>query len=336
MNIYDIAKKAGVSAATVSRVINDSRNVSEKSRDIVKKIMEEEGYIPNFFARRLNLNSIKTVGIICPAITDVNHVKPVSILERQLRERGFDMLLCCPDSREGNKLKYMELLLNKRVDAIILIGVTGEEARGYAPFAEFARRTPIVVINGLIEADNIYCVLCDEASLVRAMVIELASQGRRRIMYVNDSATYSGMEKARGYRSGVADAGLAGNGDLLLQIHDSDNAIVPTYEGLRRFLADNEPPDALIAADDILVLGAMRALNESGIDIPMIGFNNSRFADCCRPEITSIDNNMDEICSTAIQLLLDVLSDRKAAAKVIVEARLVERDTYKRPLRTEP
>jgi LacI family transcriptional regulator/LacI family asc operon transcriptional repressor len=330
MNIYDIAKKAGVSTATVSRVINDSQSVSEKNKEKIKKIMEQEGYTPNVFARGLNLNTIKTVGLVCPDITDVNHAKPVSILERQLRERGFDTLLCCIDGKNQDKLKYMNLLLNKRVDAIILIGVTEYESQNSEPFAEFAKRAPVVVVSGLVEAENIYCVLCDEGAAIRGLLAELAADGRRRIMYVNDSETYIAMEKERAYRQGIADCGLAENGDLLLRIPDADNIIAPTYECLMDFLRDNPPPDALIAADDILVLGARRAFDEYGVDIPMIGFNNPRFADCCRPEITSVDNDMETVCSTAVRILMDALAGRECATKVTVPARLIERDTYKR------
>ena len=89
MNIYDIAEKAGVSVATVSRVINNSANVSEKNRSKVMEIIDQERYVPNIFARNLNSTASKTIGILCPIISDINHVKPVSILEHLLRDTIF-------------------------------------------------------------------------------------------------------------------------------------------------------------------------------------------------------------------------------------------------------
>lgn len=86
MNIYDIAEKAGVSVATVSRVINNNKNVSEQSKNKVMEVIKQEKYVPNIFARNLNSSSSKTIGILCPIISDINHAKPVSILERMLRE----------------------------------------------------------------------------------------------------------------------------------------------------------------------------------------------------------------------------------------------------------
>ncbi|MDD3820431.1 MAG: LacI family DNA-binding transcriptional regulator, partial [Spirochaetales bacterium] len=85
MNIYDIASKAGVSVATVSRVLNNSPRVSQKSKEKVQRIMDEEGYVPNIFARGLSLNSVKSIGILCPVISDINHAAAVSHIERLLR-----------------------------------------------------------------------------------------------------------------------------------------------------------------------------------------------------------------------------------------------------------
>ena len=95
MNIYDIAKLAGVSIATVSRVVNDSPKVSAKTSEKVRRIMEENNYTPNVFARGLGLNSIKTVGIVCPDVADTYMAKAVSYLEKNLRGYGYDCVLYC-------------------------------------------------------------------------------------------------------------------------------------------------------------------------------------------------------------------------------------------------
>ena len=95
MNIYDIASKAGVSIATVSRVLNGKGNVSEKTKEHVLKIIEEMGYTPNIFARGLGLNSIKMVGILCSDVSDIYYATAVSTLEKELRRGGYDSLLCC-------------------------------------------------------------------------------------------------------------------------------------------------------------------------------------------------------------------------------------------------
>lgn len=121
-NIYDIAKQAGVSIATVSRVLNGSKNVSPKTERRVLTVMEESGYTPNVFARGLGLNTMRTIGILCTDVSDLYYSKAVSILEKLLRELGYDSLLCCTGDSPEQKKKSLEMLANKRVDAMLMIG----------------------------------------------------------------------------------------------------------------------------------------------------------------------------------------------------------------------
>ena len=121
MNIYDIANRANVSIATVSRVINDSPKVSEKTRKKVHDIMEELGYTPNVFARGLGLNTMKTIGILCSDPSDLYVARALSYFEKMLRENGYDSLLCCSGYDTKNLKKYINILISKSVDAVIMI-----------------------------------------------------------------------------------------------------------------------------------------------------------------------------------------------------------------------
>ena len=95
MNIYDVSERAGVSIATVSRVVNDSPMVSEKTKQRVRKVMEENNYTPNVFARGLGLDSMKTVGLMCPNVADAYMARAVAYLEQNLKEYGYDCILYC-------------------------------------------------------------------------------------------------------------------------------------------------------------------------------------------------------------------------------------------------
>ena len=110
MNIYDIANRANVSIATVSRVINDSPKVSEKTRKKVHDIMEELGYTPNVFARGLGLNTMKTIGILCSDPSDIYVARALSYFEKMLRENGYDSLLCCSGYDTKNLKKYINIV----------------------------------------------------------------------------------------------------------------------------------------------------------------------------------------------------------------------------------
>ena len=330
MNIYDIAEKPAVSVATVSRVINNNKIVSEQSKHKVMEVIKQEKYVPNIFARNLNSSSSKTIGILCPIISDINHAKPVSILERMLREAGYDILLCCTDSVSENKTKYLNLLLNRRVDAIILIGSTVEEVKHHEHFIPIASEIPILIINGFVELDNIYCILSDERSAISKLICILYQSGYRNILYMNDTCSFSGYQKILGYKDGLQVCGLEERPEYILQIPEAEDELSLAYHFMLDFIDTGLIFDALITADDVLAVGAQKALLSREIQIPIIGFNNTRLAQCTSPELTSVDTNMETICATATQILMDVLRGCCPASKVVISTRFVERGSFHR------
>ena len=122
MNIYDISKKAGVSIATVSRVLNDSAKVSAATRQRVLDVIRETNYMPNAFARSLGLNSMYTVGLLCSDPSDVYQAQAVCYLERELRNHSYTSMLCCTGGRLEEKQNHLHLLLSRSVDALVFIG----------------------------------------------------------------------------------------------------------------------------------------------------------------------------------------------------------------------
>ena len=159
MNIYDVSKKAGVSIATVSRVLNGNHNVSEKTRSKVISAMKELDYTPNIFARGLGLNTMKTIGIMCTDSSDTYLANAVYYVEQKLRSFGYDALLCCTGNDYINKKKYMSLLLSKRVDGIILIGsqfVNNSPGSDNSYIIDASSEIPIILVNGYLAGDNIY------------------------------------------------------------------------------------------------------------------------------------------------------------------------------------
>ena len=162
VNIYDVAKLSGVSIATVSRVVNGSTKVSEKTRRKVLDVMEQCGYTPNVFARGLGLDSMKTIGILCPDISDAFIAQAVAFLEERLHQYEYDCILGCSGYDLEAKEAHTKMLLSKRIDALILVSST-YAGRGRTPGRcgihkkEAAKQTPVFLINGFIEGKNIYC-----------------------------------------------------------------------------------------------------------------------------------------------------------------------------------
>ena len=221
MNIYDIAERSGVSIATVSRVLNGNRNVSEKTREKVLEVMRQEDYTPNAFARGLGLNTMKMIGILCTDISDIYYAKAVSLVEGLLRQNGYDALLCCTGNNLEDKKKYLDLLLTKRVDAVILIGSAFKENVDNSHIENAAKQVPVIIINGLVKLPGTYCILCDEKAAVSQNVVWLHEYGLDKILYLYDVLTYSGSTKIAGYKDGLDKCGIEFDESYLVSVDKS-------------------------------------------------------------------------------------------------------------------
>ena len=331
MNIKEIAKLAGVSVATVSRVINNNPNVSSASKEKVLSVMAENNYTPNLFARGLNTKSINTVGILCPDIGDVNHARTVSSLEHSLRDRGYDVLLCCTGRQSKSTHEYLHLLSDKRVDAIFMVGCAGEEDPELSEYQKSGKRVPLIIVNGYLDLPGVYCVLCDERTAMCDMVKELFERGCRNMAFIEDSDTYSAYQKRQGFLDGIKLCGLTPNPKLHIRIDPFvQSELFCTKSIFSQLFEAGERIDAILTADDILAVGALQAMVQAGRSFPIIGFNNSEHAVCCTPALTSMDNRIDVQCNIAVETMLDILQGKDAIDKLVVSAKLEERETYRR------
>lgn len=331
MNIYDIAKLAGVSIATVSRVVNGSPRVSEKTRQKVLSVMEENNYTPNVFARGLGLDSMQIIGIICPDVADAYMARAVSFLERRLKEYGYDCILYCSGHEQQKKEEAVDLIMKKRIDALILVGSTytgyGDDDRSSVEYIRrAAERIPVFLINGKISGENIYSVYNQDEEAVYDAVSRLIRSGRKRILFLTDSRSYSVAQKMEGYERALRENGLPVLGELKLltenRIHQVRDILLA-----RRTLEY----DSVLATDDALAVGAVKCANAKGLKIPeelsVIGYNNSEYSVCCEPELTTIDNTSEKLCNITIDNIMKLLKGEDVPAEVPVECMLVKRCT---------
>jgi len=330
MNIYDVSQKAGVSIATVSRVLNGNPNVSENTRQKVLTVMKDIGYTPNVFARGLGLNTMHTIGIMCADSSDPFLANAVYYLEQNLRKHGYDSFLCCTGYDLVNKQKYLQLLLSKRVDAIILVGSSFLEStkKDNAYILEAAETIPVMVINGYISHPNIFCTLCDDYQAVYDVTNHLAEQGRKKILYLYTSRSYSGLQKLSGYKSGIQTNDLPLLEELMLScpndISGTRALLLDIYEKGLRF-------DAVVASEDQLAVAAVKFAKQKGISVPedlsIVGYNNSILSCCTDPEITSIDNHVETLCMTTISTLMRVLEECDVPNKTTISNDIIIRET---------
>ena len=330
MNIYDVSEHAGVSIATVSRVLNGNPNVSEKTREKVLKVMDELGYTPNVFARGLGLNTMRTIGIMCSDSSDPYLAGAIYYLERGLRAHGYDAILCCTGYDLDAKQKYFDLLRSKRVDAIILAGSKFVEmrAKDNAYIIEAASDLPIMLVNGCLDGKQIYSTVCDDRTAVYESVTRLIRSGRTSVLYLYAGSSYSNLQKLAGYHDACAAAGLNIRDDLV-RICPKD--LDGTEELLRSLASTGLKFDAVFAAEDIMAVGAVKYANKTGIKIPeemnIIGYNNSILSRCTDPELTTVDNKVESLCTTTVTTLMKVLGGGNVPVKTTISAELIKRGT---------
>ena len=333
MNIYDISEKAGVSIATVSRVLNGNANVSEKTRQKVLDVMEKYGYTPNVFARGLGLNTMKTIGLLCTDSSNIFQAKAISYIEQQLHESGYDSILCCSGYELENKKKCMNLLLNKKVDAIILISshfVYGtKEENQY--IIDAGAQVPVMILNGEVDAPNVYGVLTDDAACVYKAVAKLAEDGAKRILHFYHSNSYSGKKKMEGYRKGIQEYQLE-NDEKLLQYYEASLQDIPKMaDYLMELWNSGVKFDGIITSDDELALGAVKFAKLAGLKIPeelsIIGYSNSMLATCGVLELTSVDIRLEKLCQHLIGSLLRVFDGEEIPQQAYFTGELIERET---------
>lgn len=333
MNIYDVSKKAGVSIATVSRVLNGNSNVTDKTRQKVLLAMKELNYTPNVFARGLGLNTMKTIGIMCTDSSDIYLANAVYYTEQELRKNGYDSILCCTGSDYDTKRKYLNLLLSKRVDALMLIGsqfVSSSPLQSNNYITNAALELPVVLVNGHLDGDNIYSVMCNDRKAVNSATTLLINSGCRRPVYLYTSNSYSGTNKLAGFNDACASySGILEN----IHTHMCAKNIDSAKDYLNSIYNKGIRFDAVIASDDSLAVGAVKFAHENGIYVPdelqIIGYNNSVLANCTEPELTSIDSKVEQLSVKAVNLLMEVLSGKDMAYSNIFTADIIKRNTTK-------
>lgn len=333
MNIYDISTQAGVSIATVSRVLNGSSKVSDATRQKVLEVIEKNRYMPNAFARSLGLNSMSTVGILCSDSSDVYLAQAVYYLERELRSNSYTSMLCCTGYTRQGKEAYLQLLLSRNVDAVFFVGShfieTTPEGNNY--ILEAAKKIPVFILNGELAGDNIYSILCDDYRAANEMTDLVFNRGSKEPIMLYRILSYSGHKKVQGFLHSCQEHGI---GDKEHRTFSCPGPLEDTYRILSKIKESGLTFDAVVTADDELAAGAVKYGIRSGLDIPgdfqVTGYNNSVLANCSTPEITTLDNQVEFMCTTAVSQMMQVFQNHRIPSRTMFSACIVEQNTTRR------
>ncbi len=328
--IYDISNKAGVSIATVSRVLNGSSKVSSKTKQRVLNVIEECGYEPNAFARGLGKGTTKTIGILCADVADLYLANAVSYLERELKQNGFNTVLNCTGYSYENKVECMRAMERRRVDAAILVGshYIENNPKKNQYIIDASNTIPIMMVNGYLKSENIFCNLSDDYSAYYEATLNLISAGCKNILFLYREQTYSQSLKQKGYTDALTESGMAVCKELVLQ---SGGKMEEIKQKLTDYYGAGNRFDAILASDDELAIGALKFAKAVRLQIPeelsIIGCNNSVLSICCDPELSSIDNKCGILCINTVVSLMRVLERQEVAQKTVLSTEYIERGT---------
>ncbi|WP_432667223.1 LacI family DNA-binding transcriptional regulator [Wukongibacter baidiensis] len=303
-NIRQVAKQAGVSVATVSRVLNHPEAVSIKTKEKVLAVMEEMNYTPNGIARSLALNRTSTIALLIPNILNPLYPQVAKGIEDVAHQKGYNLLLCNTEEDEEKEKEYIEMLLEKRVDGFILIS-SFLERQDIDKIKN--RNTSIVMIGSCKENIDVDIVYTDYLKGAYQATQHLIDLGYKRIAHI--SGPLKGMEsreKLMGYERALKEIEINTSEDYIVE---GDNEIEGGYLAAKQLLQLEKPPKAIFAANDLMAIGAIDAIKDSGLKIPddiaIVGFDNIRMSALVEPKLTTISQPVYKMGLIAARLLVD-------------------------------
>ncbi len=326
--MLDVAQSAGVSVATVSAVVNSSAPVSPELRSRIEMAIEQIGYKRNTIARSLKIGTTRTIGLIVADITNPFFTDVVSVIQDVLHRAGYAVMLCCNDEDTRLQDEQIDLLLDRMVDGLI-IAPAGEDAHLSRILA--STKTPTVLIDRLCDGVESDAVVLDNRRAVHDATAYMLNLGHRRIGYISGSlATSTGRERLAGYRAAL-DAEAIVFEENLVQIGNFREK--DAYKAAMQLLIRADRPTAIFSANNLMVIGVMKAIRDIGLrcpeEISVVSFDDFPWADVFQPHLTTIAQPVQAIGEQAAQLLIDRLSGKEVEAprRLMLQGRLIIRDS---------
>ncbi len=329
--IYDVASKAGVSIATVSKVINGTGRISEKTRKHVLNVMEELKYQPSMVASALSGKNTYTIGLTLPDLANPYFAEIARAVEDRGRELGFHVLICSTDNDPEKEDKYFSVLMQKRVDGIVIASRTKKDTylksmvKDHIPLTMIAREMPSFAVPAVMVDDYLGGYQAGS---------HLTAQGHRRIaVMAEDLNDTSSRERMRGCKQAMLDEGLTQECGLEAV---GGFTVESGKAAMHELLGSEEPPTAVFACNDILAIGAIQAARERGMRVPedlsVVGFDNTILASIIDPPLTTVAQPIQEIGKQAVDLLLqEIRGEQVPRQRVVLMPDLVVRGSTAPP-----
>lgn len=309
-NIKEVAKKAGVSVATISRVLNHPETVAPAKKAHVEEIMKEMNYKPNAFARGLNLNRSRTIGLLMPGLTNPLYPEIAEGVEKVAREKGYSVFLCNTEGSLEKETEHVNLLLEKRVDGLILVA---SELSDRKLLKLKKDQIQMVHLGRSRGGAGIPMVYTDYKMGGYLATKHLLDMGHRRIAMIRGRKDHPvDDEKMEGYKNALEEYGVNLEPDLILTGgEDVEGGSIAT----NKLLSKGDIPQAIFAGNDLMAIGVMEALKRKGISIPrkiaVVGFDDIKPTAYVEPKLTTVSQPVHKMGLMAARLLFENLQDER-------------------------
>jgi len=332
--IYDVAKIAGVSPSTISRVMNTPEIVAEDTRQRVMNAVKELAYIPNMMAANMPRRRTNYIGLIIPDVTNIFFSNLVRGVQDVCEKNGYSVLVVNSDDSQEKEGRYLKLLYSRRVDGVILTVAGYREEEFPEEELSLLKKMNIVLIDREINGMTTPIVKVNNFAGAYSAVKYLLTMGHKKIMYLAGiKGTKTNQEREKGYLSALKEARISWKKELTadFRLDTAYHKIMYHWPQLKN---SDEPPTAIFAANDLMAIGALKAFTQLKIrvpeDISIIGFDNIPFSDCTYPPLTTIAQPTYQMGQKAVETLLKLIDKKKIKKSVEFETKLIERDSVSR------
>lgn len=324
--LYTIAQRTGFSISTVSRVLSGNSQNSRISKKTAKLILEEAqkcNYTPSILAKGLRTNHTETIGLVIPSLDNPYFADIAHIIIQEAGSRGYTMILVDTMENEGLERKGINSLLSRKVDGMVVVPC-GQDPSFLEKISSGEK--PVVLVDRYYNSSPLPYVCTDNLAGGYIAAKHLIEKGHRNIACI-EGPKYSMpvKERVRGYLKALEEAGIDGRETLSGDNFSIQNGYIET----KLLLNKKERPTAIFALSNTILLGSIKAINESGLKVPddisIISFDNYTYLDYMNPAITRISQPIEEIGILAVKLLMESISGgRNATSQIQLPPRLIE------------
>ena len=327
--IREVAEKARVSVSTVSHVINQTRFVSLETRGRVLAAMQELKYQPNRLASSLRRKdkATATLGLLIPDSTNSFFAEVLRGVEDASFEAGYSVIVCNSDDNADKEINYLNVLLSKQVDGIVLVPSGAKKAS--LDLLHY-RNSTAVLVDREIQGADLDSVVVDNERGGLAAVQYLIELGHKRIGCITGPSLFTpSAARVEGYKRALEEAGISSDDELIVA---GDFRPLSGYAAASRLISLSSQPTAIFACNDMMAIGALRAINETGIHVPedisVVGFDDIALATFTYPSLTTVAQPSYEMGMRAAELLLNRLRNPGSPTRrELLSPSLVVRDS---------